>query len=57
MKDYDYNDYVWYDEDTEINHIKCDNPDIYKLSIKELNQLIINKLDLIIRLLSNVLEK
>ena len=57
MKDYDYNDYVWYDEETETNNIKCDNPDIYKLSIKELNQLIINKFDLIINLLSNVLEK
>ena len=56
MKDYDFN-YAWDDEPQEKKQIICDNPDIYNLTLKEMNQLIYNKLEEILYLLSTALEK
>ena len=56
MKDYDFN-YAWDDEPQEKKQIICDNPDIYNLTLKEMNQLIYNKLEEILSLLSTALEK
>jgi len=44
MKDYDFN-YAWDTEPQEKKQIVCDNPDIYTLTIKEMNQLIYNQLE------------
>lgn len=56
MKDYEFN-YAWDADPQEKKQIICDNPEIYNLTIKEMNQLIYNKLEEILYLLSTALEK
>lgn len=55
MKDYDFN-YAWDAEQQEKKQIVCDNPDIYNLTIKEMNQLIYNKLEDINTILNCILD-
>ena len=52
--DYDYTWEAWEDEPREDNQVICDNPDIYRMNIKEMNQLIYNKLEEILSLLSRL---
>ena len=54
MKEYDYE---WDADPREKKQIICDNPDIYNLTLKEMNQLIYNKLEEILSLLSIALRK
>lgn len=56
MKDDEFN-YAWDADPQEKKQIVCDNPDIYNLTIKEMNQLIYNKLEEILYLLTTALEK
>lgn len=55
MKDYDIN-YAWDAEPQEKKQIVCDNPEIYNLTIKEMNQLIYNKLEEMNSILNCILD-
>ena len=51
---FDYDGYEWEEEPQKKPIVETTNAEIYKLSIKEMNQLIYNKLEEIISLLSTL---